>query len=69
MTLQESLRQAILTSGVSLYRIAQESGVSYGMIHRFAHGERDLRLESAGRIAAALGLHLTKDKRRKPVSA
>jgi len=64
-TMQDILRKAILDSKVSAYRLAIESGVDQAAISRFVSGQRDLRLESAGKIANALGLRLTKDKRRK----
>lgn len=52
------LRRAIETNDKTIYAIAKGSGVSYGMITRFLSGERDLRLATAGKIAAHLGLHL-----------
>jgi len=59
MELQDALRQAIIKSGLSYYRLAKESGVDSVVISRFAAGERDLRLETASRLAKALRLELT----------
>ena len=60
-TMEETLRKAIADSELSYSRLAQESGVVALAIGRFVRGERDLRLESAGKIAAALGLRLSKE--------
>jgi transcriptional regulator with XRE-family HTH domain len=53
------LKAAIKTSGKTVYRIAQESGVAHPVILRFMSGERDIRLETAEKLADALGLRLT----------
>ena len=56
--LQDSLKAAIRQTGKPLYRLAKESGVSQPIIYRFVSGERDIRLETADKLAAALGLRL-----------
>jgi hypothetical protein len=56
--LPERLRAAIKRSGKSVYRVAQESGVAHPIILRFLSGERDIRLETAEKLAVALGLAL-----------
>jgi transcriptional regulator with XRE-family HTH domain len=53
------LKSAIKTSGKTVYRIAQESGVAHPVILRFMSGERDIRLETAEKLADTLGLRLT----------
>ena len=58
MMLAETLRQAILDSGRSAYALQQETGVDASVITRFLNEERDLRLETAGKLADALGLKL-----------
>jgi len=58
MTLAETLRKAIIDSGRSAYALQQETGVDASVISRFLHEERDLRLETAGKLAAALGMTL-----------
>jgi DNA-binding phage protein len=58
----EALRQAIRDSGLTQYRVAKIAGLEPGTIYRFLTAERDLRFESAGKIADALGLELTKRK-------
>jgi transcriptional regulator with XRE-family HTH domain len=57
--LPAKLRAAIRNSGTTVYRVAQESGVSHPVILRFLSGERDIRLATAEKLAAALGLQLS----------
>jgi ribosome-binding protein aMBF1 (putative translation factor) len=52
------LREAIQESGMSVYRIAKRAGVKHAVVARFLSGERDLRLETASKIAAVLSLSL-----------
>ena len=47
MALQDQLRQAIEDSGLSLYRIAKDSGIAYQVLHRFASGRT--RLDAGNR--------------------
>ncbi len=68
MNLVESLRRAIVRSGLTHYRIAQDAGITPPMIDRFVRGERDLRLETASKIAEVLGLNLVENEQRKKVS-
>jgi len=65
MALQDQLRQAIENSGLTLYRIAKDSGVAYQVLHRFARGERDLTLETATKLADYFGMRLTRPRRPK----
>ena len=55
-TLPEGLRLAIVNSGKSSYQLNQDTGVNHGVILRFMKGERDIRLETAETLAAAVGL-------------
>lgn len=64
-TLSESLRKAIEKAGYSNYALAQLSGVSQSVLSRFLSGERDINLETAGKIAAAIGLELRPKATRK----
>jgi transcriptional regulator with XRE-family HTH domain len=59
-TLSETLKQAIVSSELSQYRIAKESGVSAGVLSRFVNGERDLKLETADKLCKILGFTLSK---------
>lgn len=59
-----SLKQAIDDSGHTIYGLAQITGISQSVLHRFVDGERDITLETAGKIAAALGAELKVKKPR-----
>jgi DNA-binding phage protein len=55
------LRKAIATAerrGVSRYRIAKLAGIVQSQVHRIADGERVPTLDTAARIAAAIGYRL-----------
>ena len=56
--LSEALKRAIQESGMSVYQIAQQSGVSQIVISRFLSGERDIRMATADRLAGVLGVTL-----------
>jgi plasmid maintenance system antidote protein VapI len=56
--LASQLRKVIIDSGLTHYAIGKLSGVDTAVIDRFVSGERDIRLETAGRIAEALGCKL-----------
>jgi hypothetical protein len=56
--IQEQLRQAILDDPRTLNAFAVDIGEDYGQLYRFLHGQRDLRLSTAARIAKALKLEL-----------
>jgi transcriptional regulator with XRE-family HTH domain len=57
-TVTDALRQAMLDSGLSAYRLAALSGVNVAAVLRFRSGERSLKLESVDRLAGVLGLEL-----------
>jgi transcriptional regulator with XRE-family HTH domain len=52
------LRQAIKASGYTLNGLAKRCGVDAGRLSRFVREERTLHFNAAGRICAALRLHL-----------
>ena len=54
----ETLRQAVLSSEKSRYRIAIESRVSAGQLSRLVNSKRGLSVESAERLATALGMEI-----------
>jgi len=60
-TLTEVLKTAIEHSGVSRYRIAQETGIPEPSLCRFMQGLSSLRLDKADALAGYLGLRLTPD--------
>jgi ribosome-binding protein aMBF1 (putative translation factor) len=57
-SLSESLREAIQRSGKSAYQIAKAANVSPIVVSRFLSGERDIRMETADRLAEVLALKL-----------
>jgi plasmid maintenance system antidote protein VapI len=56
--LSAALKRAIEKSGYTNYALSGLSGVNQSVLNRFTTGERDITLETAGKIAAALGLTL-----------
>ncbi|MCI0360408.1 MAG: helix-turn-helix domain-containing protein [Planctomycetaceae bacterium] len=56
--LTQQLKAAIEATGDSLYSIAQGSGVAAPVLQRFVNGERGITLDTAGKLAAYLGLSL-----------
>jgi len=59
------LRQAIDRSGLSLYRIAKDTGLTSQSLLRFQRGETSLRLDRADLLAEYLGLELAKKRKSK----
>jgi hypothetical protein len=55
-SLSETLREAIRSSGKSVYQIAKAASVSQIVVSRFLSGERDIRMETADRLAEVLEL-------------
>jgi hypothetical protein len=66
MSLTAQLLAAIENSGASLYRISKDSGVPYVVLHRFAHRERQIKLDTADKLATYFGMRLTAPKRVSP---
>ena len=62
--LEKQLLAAIKRSGISMYRLAKNSGVSEPVLSRFISGQRDITLTTASKITEALGLVLMPKKRR-----
>jgi plasmid maintenance system antidote protein VapI len=60
LTMSETVRQAILESGQTLYRVAKDSGVPYATLHRFVTGERSVSAETLDKLCAYLGLRLVR---------
>jgi transcriptional regulator with XRE-family HTH domain len=57
-TLSRALQEAIRRSDKSVYQIAKAANVSQIVVSRFLSGERDIRMETADRLAEVLGLKL-----------
>ncbi len=54
----DTLRRAIVESGLPYLTLERETGVARASIMRFVTGERSLRLDVADRLAAFFGLEL-----------
>ena len=59
-SIADQLRRAIRESGLTHYRIAKDAGIRPEILDRFVSGERDVRLETAAKVARALDLELRK---------
>ena len=53
-----ALRQAIAASGLTRAQVSKRAGIGYAAIHGFVGGTRDLTLDSASKVVAALGLRV-----------
>jgi len=65
--IEQKLREAIVKSKMSRYKISQLSGVGEAQLSLFVNGKRTLTLTSAAKVAKVLGLELVvrKGKREK----
>ena len=61
--ISETLREAIVDSGISFRQLEKRTGLQRASITRFVHEERDLYLWSAALLAEELGLELQSKKR------
>lgn len=57
-TITDQLRESIKQSEMSNWKLAQVAKIDQGVISRFMAGDRDLMLETAAKIANALGMEL-----------
>ena len=64
-TISEQLRNAIRGSGLTVYELAKQTGISSGQLYRFINGDRELRSSTMDELAAFFGMRLTKPKRHK----
>lgn len=56
--LSEQLRQAILSCGLSLSKLAEETGVHKAQLSRFLRQKQSLTLKAASKVCIYLGLSL-----------
>ena len=61
----DQMRQAIDDSGLTRYRIAQDTGIDESTLAKFYNGKRGLSLENLDRLFEYLGLRIVMD--RKPI--
>jgi plasmid maintenance system antidote protein VapI len=52
------LKKAIQASEMNINQLAKATGVSHPVILRFMAGERDIRLATADKLAATLGVRV-----------
>ena len=67
--IEKQLKQAILDSGMSCYRISQLSGLTESQLSYFVNGHRTLTLPAAAKLAKTLGLELRSTKRKRQKKA
>jgi len=58
-TITEALKQAMTSKHWTTYNLAKASGVSHPQIVRFLNGTRGISLETADKLATAVGLSIT----------
>lgn len=61
--IEQQLRQAILDSDLSRYELAKRTGVSQATLSLFVHGHRSVTMGLAAKLAAELGLELTRTRK------
>ena len=62
--IEEQLRQAILDSELSRYRICKEAGLSESQLSYFVNKQRSLTLPAAAKVAEVLKLELKSKKKK-----
>lgn len=61
---ESQLKQALLKSGMSRYKISQLSGLSNAQLSYFVNDKRSLSLSAASKLAETLGFELVQKKKR-----
>lgn len=65
MRFMRSLRTAIKTSGRTRYRLSKDARVAESVLSRFMSGETSLAIETAERVAGALGFEIVLRRKRR----
>lgn len=65
--IEQKLREAIMRSKMSRYKISQLSGVSEAQLSLFVRKKRTLTLPASADVAKALGLELVPKKAKRKV--
>ena len=60
MSLSDAIKAEIERQRLTAYRVAKRAGIKPDVVSRFLSGERDILLATADKIAAVLGLVLTR---------
>ncbi len=58
-------RRQIKASGLTIYRLSQDSGVNVAPLQRFMSGRHGMTLETAAKIARLIGVELRVSRKRK----
>ena len=61
----DQVRQAIDNSGLTRYRIAQDTGIDESTLAKFYHGTRGLSLNNLDLLCAYLGMRIVMDRKPK----
>jgi hypothetical protein len=61
--LTDQLRQAIVDSGLTRYRIAKETGVSEATLSKFHLAQRGLSMAAMDRVGEFLGLKIVAERK------
>jgi hypothetical protein len=59
ISLADQLRDALKESGLTMFRIAKESGVEQSVLYRFVTAERGVQMDTAEKLAAFFRMNLT----------
>ena len=59
----DQVRQAIDDSGLTRYRIAQDTGIDESTLAKFFHGTRGLSLDNLDRLCDYLGLRIVAERK------
>lgn len=59
----DQLREAIDESGITRYRISQETGISESTLSQFSNGNRGLSMEALNAIGEFLQLRIVMDRK------
>ena len=59
----DQIRQAIDDSGLTRYRIAQDTGIDESTLAKFYHGTRGLSLDNLDRLCEYLGLRIMMERK------
>ncbi|MFH1371786.1 MAG: helix-turn-helix transcriptional regulator [Planctomycetota bacterium] len=69
VNIEEYLRKAIMTAGMSRYKIARRAKVNEAQLSYFVNHKRSLILTSAAKVAEVLGLELRPMARKRKAGA
>ena len=61
--IEEQLRQAIIKSSISRYRLSQLTGVDNAVLSNFVNRKRSITMTTAAKLAKALNLELRPKKK------